>query len=413
MKEDAPQGQAEVEKEFERQLNILKYATVEITPEDEFKKMLKKSIETGVPLRVKCGIDPTNVDVTLGHLVPYGKMRQFQDLGHIGVVIIGDYTARIGDPTGKVESRPSLSKEQVQKNAKDYMKQVYTVLDPDKTEIRYQSEWFEDVGLTDLMSWAGQTTVAKLLSHETFSNRLEQNQSLGLHELFYPVLQGMDSVFIKADVELGGSDQKFNVLMGRDYQRNANQRPQVAMLLPLITGLCGKEKMSKSLGNYIGVMDEPFDKFGKVMSIPDDLMVHYYQYVAGVTEDELGPIEQKVKSGELHPNEAKKDLAERVVARFHDAETGKQMRQQFEAVFAKGKLPDEVPEYKFERGADIVSALVESKLLASKSEVRRLIKQKAVGFVDGDKINDQELKLDEKHAGLVVKVGKRKFLKLL
>ncbi len=253
-----------LEQEFQRQLAILRFGISEVTPEDEFAKMLRHSVYSGTPLRIKCGIDPTGSDVHLGHLVPYRKMRQFQDLGHIGVVIIGDYTASVGDPTGKNESRPALSMEQVRKNASNYMEQLFSVLDRNKTEIRYQSEWFGSIGLKEVIAWAAQTTVAKLLSHDTFKNRLESGCSLSLHEMFYPVLQGIDSVYVKADVELGGTDQKFNVLMGRDYQKNQAMRPQVAMLMPIVTGTCGTAKMSKSLNNYIGISDLPFDKFGKV-----------------------------------------------------------------------------------------------------------------------------------------------------
>ena len=270
------------EQEFTRQWEALSFGVSEITPEDEFRKMLRHSIKTNTPLRVKCGIDPTSVDVHLGHTVPYRKMRQFQDFGHIGVVIIGDYTASIGDPSGKNESRPPLDSSTVQLNAKKYMEQIFTVLNKDKTEVCYQSEWFSNVGLKDLLLWAGQTTIAKLLGHDTFKARLDEGSSLSLHELFYPVLQGIDSVYVKADVELGGTDQRFNVLMGRDYQKNKNMRPQVAMLLPIITGTCGTQKMSKSLDNYIGILDDPFDKFGKVMSIPDDLMPEYIKYVSGM-----------------------------------------------------------------------------------------------------------------------------------
>lgn len=400
-------------KSFEEQWEILKFGVQEITPEDEFKKMLKKSIEENKPLRVKCGIDPTNVDVHLGHTIPYRKMRQFQDLGHQGVVIIGDYTARIGDPTGKNESRPALSAEQVKINSQKYMEQVLTVLDPDKTEIRYQSEWFEDKTLMDVLGWAGQTTVAKLMSHDTFRQRLENGQPLGLHELFYPVLQGIDSVFIKADVELGGSDQKFNVLMGRDYQRQQEQRPQIAMTLPIITGLCGSQKMSKSLNNYIGILDEPFDKFGKVMSIPDSLMIDYYQYLSGMGPSEFSRRKEEIESGSLHPNEAKKLLAEMVVGFFHGSETSKQMREQFEAVFKKGKVPDDIPSFNFDRGDNLLNILTKSQLLSSNGEVRRMVKQNAVSIVDGEKLQSVDHAFDASYEGKVIKVGKRKFLKLI
>ena len=366
-----------------------------------------------VTLRVKCGIDPTNTDVHIGHMVPYKKMRQFQDLGHIGIVVIGDYTARIGDPTGKNESRPSLSEEMVKQYAKDYMEQVFTILDESKTEVRYQSEWFEDAGLSTVLSWAAETTVAKLVSHDTFKKRLENGDSLGLHELFYPVLQGIDSVFIKADVELGGSDQKFNVLMGRDYQKHREQRPQIAMLMPLLMGTCGTQKMSKSLGNYIGIKDEPFDKFGKVMSIPDELMNNYALYASQMNLEQRGEFSAKLASGELHPNEAKKQLACSVVSVYHGQESATQMREQFERVFAKKKLPDEVPEFTFPRGEKLIVSLVSSKLLSSNGEARRMIKQGAVSVVDGDKIQDTEIVITDDFANKIIKVGKRKFLKLI
>lgn len=401
-----------VEKELARQLEILKFGVTEITPEDEFVKMLRKSIAEKKPLRVKCGIDPTGFDVHLGHLVPYRKMRQFQDLGHQGVVIIGDYTASIGDPTGKNESRPPLSPEEINKNAKRYMEQVFTVVDKNKTEVKFQSEWFKNVTLHDVLTWAAQTTVAKLLSHETFSNRLDQGHSLALHELFYPVLQGIDSVYIKADVELGGSDQKFNVLMGRDYQRHAKQRPQVAMLLPIITGTCGTQKMSKSLNNYIGILDEPFDKFGKVMSVPDNLMLEYFQYIADITPKEFSQIKEGLEKGTLHPNETKKLLAQKIVSFFHGEGVGLEMKEKFENVFKKGGVPDDAPEFEFQRGAHLIDILVDSKLLASKGEARRMFKQNAVSIVDGEKLQDGMINIDKSFSGKVIKVGKRKFLRL-
>lgn len=402
----------QVEKEVERQFQILSYGTAEIVPEIELKNLLRKSIRTGTPLRVKCGIDPTSADVHVGHLVPYRKMRQFQDLGHIGVVIIGDYTASVGDPTGKNESRVALSEEVVKQNADKYMDQLYTVLDKDKTEIRWQSEWFKDVTLRDVISWAGQTTVAKLLSHETFGDRLKNNQPLSLHEMFYPVLQGIDSVYVKADIELGGTDQRFNVLMGRDYQRARKMTEQVAILLPIVLGTCGTQKMSKSLGNYIGIFDEPFDKFGKVMSIPDNLMEEYFKYIAGIDQEELNLIISGLKSGERHPNETKKELAGKIVAFFHGDEIAKEMRTKFENVFKKGGVPEDAPELKFQRGATLLSILSESKLCASNAEIKRLIKQKAVGIVDGEKFNSMDDTLDDSFSGKAIKIGKRKFLKL-
>lgn len=402
-----------VEKEVERQFEILSYGTHEIVPEIELKNLLRKSITTGKPLRVKTGIDPTSSDVHVGHLVPYRKMRQFQDLGHIGVVIIGDYTASVGDPTGKNESRKALSAEDVKQNAEKYMDQLLTVLDKEKTEFRWQSEWFESVTLRDVISWAGQTTVAKLLSHDTFKVRLDENQPLSLHEMFYPVLQGIDSVYVKADIELGGTDQRFNVLMGRDYQRARKMTEQVAILLPIILGTCGSQKMSKSLGNYIGILDEPFDKFGKVMSIPDNLMPDYFKYITDTPKDELEKIITGLKEGTSHPNETKKQLAMEIVAFFHGKEVAKEMREKFENVFKKGKVPEDAPELNFERGATLLSVISASKLCASNAEIKRLVKQNAIGIVDGDKLTNGEMPLDDSFAGKAIKIGKRKFLKLI
>ena len=402
-----------LEKEVQRQLEYLKKGVSEITPEDEFVAMLRESIKTGVPLRVKCGIDPTSPDVHLGHTVPFRKMRHFQDMGHVGIVIIGDYTASIGDPSGKNESRPPLSEDQIKLNSEQYMDQMYMILDKERTEVNFQSEWFAEVTLKDVIRWASQTTVAKLLSHETFRLRLEKNLPLSLNELFYPVLQGIDSVYVKADVELGGTDQKFNVLMGRDFQKLEGQRPQVAMLLPIITGTCGTQKMSKSLGNYIGILDEPFDKFGKVMSIPDALMLEYYEYLTDATLEQIHDMREGLKDGSLHPNELKKNLGVMIVDDFHDPGTGLAMREQFENVFKKKKLPDDIPEFEFNRGDQLVSILFSAGLLTSKGEVRRMVKQNAVSIVDGEKISDAEITLDDSYTGKVIKVGKRKFLKLV
>tara|TARA_R110000868_G_scaffold127493_7_gene335233 strand:+ start:9569 stop:10807 length:1239 start_codon:yes stop_codon:yes gene_type:complete len=402
-----------VEKEVARQFEILRFGVSEITPEEDLLSMLRHSIANNKPLRVKCGIDPTATDVHLGHSVPYRKMRQFQDLGHVGVVIIGDYTASIGDPTGRNDSRPPLTSEQIKENASRYMEQVYTVVDKEKTEIRFQSEWFKDVTLSDVISWAGQTTVAKLVSHDTFAKRLEEGHSLGLHELFYPVLQGIDSVYVKADVELGGTDQKFNVLMGRDYQKHAKLRPQVAMLLPIITGTCGTQKMSKSLGNTIGILDEPFDKFGKTMSIPDAIMLEWWKYVGNLDAARFAEIEKGLKDGSLHPNECKKQLGVAVVSFFHGDEVGKAMREQFENVFKNKQIPDDVPEFVFERGLGLLDTLVAAKMVPSKAEGRRMIGQNAVSIVDGDKLTAIDHVIDESLVGCVLKVGKRKFVKLV
>ncbi len=410
---DFEQLDANIKKELQRQLDILEYAVSEITPRDEFIKMLAHSIANNKPLRVKCGIDPTATDVHLGHTIPYRKMRQFQDLGHTGVVVIGDYTAQIGDPTGKNESRQALSIEQTKENAKRYFEQVGKVLLKEKTEVRFQSEWFEKVSLHDILAWASETTVAKLLSHDTFKNRLENNNSLGLHELFYPVLQGMDSVYIKADVELGGSDQKFNVLMGRDYQKNRSLRPQVAMLLPIIIGTCGSQKMSKSLNNFIAVLDEPFDQFGKVMSIPDNLMPDYIKYASNFTIDDKRKYIEQLSKNEIHPNEMKKLLASSIVSLFYGETIGQEMRVKFEDVFKKKQVPDDVATFTLKNPITILALLVDAQVVSSNGEARRMLKQNAVSIVDGIKITDEKHLFDLNDLGKVIKVGKRKFVKLI
>src|SRR3989339_201889 len=401
------------QKEFNRQLELLSFGVSEITPKDEFAKILAYSIKHNKPLRIKYGIDPTGADVHLGHLVPCRKMRQFQDLGHIGVVIVGDYTARIGDPTGRNESRPALPAEQVKKNGEKYLEQIFTVVDKNKTESKFQSEWFNQVTLQDIILWAGQTTVAKLLSHETFKNRLSDGNVLSLHELFYPVLQGIDSVYVKADVELGGNDQKFNVLMGRDYQKARGMRPQVAMLLPILLGTCGTRKMSKSFGNYIGIFDDPFDKFGKVMSIPDNLMADYYKYLTNISTADHHKIVAGLASNALHPNETKKNLAQEIVSLFHGGEIGRDMRRKFEEVFSRGQAPEDISEIKVKEGDDLLSVLATAKIVATKRDGRRLVQQNAVSFMDGEKIVSVEFKIANIHLDRVIKIGKRRFIKLV
>lgn len=399
--------------DFTRQWETISHGTLEITPEEEFRHLLNEALKEERPLRIKYGIDPTASDIHIGHMVAVRKMRQFQDLGHIGVVVVGDYTARIGDPTGKNESRPALSEEDVKKNAESYIEQLYKVLNPEKTEVHFQSEWFAKTTLQEILQWAAQTTVAKLLGHDTFAKRVREQQSLGLHELFYPVLQGVDSLYLNSDVELGGSDQRFNVLMGRDYQKYKGQRQQAAVLLPLIMGTCGKEKMSKSLGNSIGVIDEPFDQFGKVMSIPDDLMKNYATYAANFTPQEAQKFCELLQSGVLHPNVAKKDLAQSIVTLYHGEDIALQMKDKFEQVFAQKKVPDDIPEFALEGEIPLLDCLLDAQLIASKGEGRRLIKQGGIRFDSGDKITDPLLVLGEDSREKIIKVGKRKFLKIL
>lgn len=391
------------DREFARQWEELRRGTAETVPEDEFAGMLRESVASGVPLRVKCGIDPTTADVHLGHVVPFRKMRRFQDLGHTGVVVVGDVTATIGDPSGRDGSREALGAEEAAENAERCMDQVGPLLLPGRTEVRRQGEWLGGAGLADVVGWAQETTVARLLGHETFRKRLDRGAPLSLHELLYPVLQGIDSVHVRADVELGGTDQRFNVLMGRDYQKTRGMRPQAAVLLPLLTGVCGTRKMGKSLGNAVNVLDAPFDKFGKVMSLPDALMPEYFGLLLG---------EGPGAFADLHPNEAKKRLASRVVALFHGEEEGRAMRGRFEDVFRKGRAPDDAPVVRAPGGAGLADVLVAAGLAPSKKEARRLVAAGAVGFVGGARLTDPDAPLPPDASGRTIRVGRRRFARL-
>ncbi len=394
---------------IKEQLEILKKGVEEIITEKELLEKLEKSQKTGKPLRIKYGIDPTGYDVHLGHLVPIRKMREFQDLGHIGVIIIGDFTAQIGDPTGKDETRSALTPEQVKKNSEKYMEQILTVLDESKTEIRYQSEWFGKMTMADVIKLMGKFTLAQFMAHDTFRKRYENGLPLSMHEIMYPILQAYDSVAIEADVELGATEQKFNILAGRDMQRYFNMPQQVAILSPILMGTDGKEKMSKSLNNYIGVLDKPEDKYGKVMSIPDSLIINYYKYATSKTPDEIKKIEETLKSGNVNPKFIKQALAKEIVASFHGEEVAQKAEEHFNKVFSEKKLPDDMPQYKLVVPKKITEILVETGLCKSSGEAKRLIKQNAV------KVNDEKITdiMYEIRDSAIVKVGKRRFLKII
>ncbi len=394
---------------YKEQLEIIKKGVEEIITENELLEKLKKSDETGKPLRIKYGIDPTGYDVHLGHLVPIRKMREFQDLGHIGVLIIGDFTAQIGDPTGKDETRQALTPQQVKKNSERYMEQIFTVLDESKTEVRYQSEWFGKMTMADVIKLMGKFTLAQFMAHDTFRKRYENGLPLSMHEIMYPILQAYDSVAIKADVELGATEQKFNILAGRDMQRYFNMPQQVAVLSPILMGTDGKEKMSKSLNNYIAVLDTPQDKYGKVMSIPDNLIINYYKYATSKTPEEIKQIEEKLKSGKVNPKIIKQQLAKEIVAIFHGEKTAQEAEEHFNKVFSERKLPDNMPEYKLTSPKKLTEVLVESGLCKSGGEAKRLIKQNAVK-IDDEKINDIMYQIDKP---AIIKVGKRRFLKII
>jgi len=402
----------EIKKEVERQFDILKRGCDEIINENEFKKKLEKSISTNMPLRVKLGIDPSGTDLHLGHAVPLRKLKQFQDLGHQVYFLIGTFTGRIGDPTGKSETRKMLSAEQVQENIKTYLEQVSLILDLDKINVVYNADWLEKLTLEDVLKLLSQFTVSQMISREDFAKRLSENKPVSLIEFMYPILQGYDSVELKADVELGATEQKFNLLRGRDLQKNAGQEQQICMIMPILEGLDGVEKMSKSLNNYIGVKDTPNDMFGKIMSVSDELMYRYYEVITEISQEEITKMKEDINKGILHPMEAKKRLGEEVVKIYHNEEEGKKARDWFENVFSKKNLDVDLPEIELDyKETGVIDLLVkETGLLSSTSEARRLIEQ------GGFKINDEPVK-DVKAAvniqsGMIIRAGKKKIVKI-
>lgn len=395
---------------LEHELKVIRKGVEEIIPEEELIKKLEKTAKTGKPLRVKYGIDPTGYDVHIGHLVPIRKMREFQDLGHTGVIIIGDFTAQIGDPTGRDESRPPLTAEMVKANSEKYMEQLFTVLDKSKTEVRWQSEWFGPMGMSDVLKLMGKFTLAQFMAHDTFRNRYEQGLPLGMHEIMYPILQGYDSVAIESDIELGATEQKFNILCGRDMQRLYGMEQQIAVLSPILLGTDGINKMGKSLNNYIAVFDSPGDKFGKVMSIPDSLILNYFNYATRLDPDEIEVIKKELESG-VNPMLHKKRLAQEIVKLYHGEEAAAEALAAFEKVFSKKELPDEMPVFSTsETSLKLTKLLVENGLCASNGEAKRLILQNAV-TVDGVKVTDIEADITVSD-GMVIKAGKRKFLQI-
>lgn len=395
---------------YEHELEIISKGVEEIVPQAELEQKLAKSAKTGKPLRIKYGIDPTGYDIHIGHLVPIRKMREFQDLGHTGVIIIGDFTARIGDPTGRDESRPPLTETQIRFNCDKYMEQLFTILKPEQTEVRYQSEWFGKMMLDDVLKILGKFTLAQFMAHDTFRNRYEQGLSLGMHELMYPVLQAWDSVAVESDVELGATEQKFNILAGRDMQRYYGMEQQVAVLSPILLGTDGVNKMGKSMNNYIAVFDTPADKYGKVMSIPDTLILNYYNYATKYSLEQIKEVEQKLAAG-TNPMLLKKRLAYEIVALYHTEAEAAAAQEGFEKLFSKGELPEDIPEYEISQSPIRISTLlVQSGLCNSNGEAKRLIQGGGVS-IDGEKISDFELEMDLK-SGMVLRAGKRRFIKI-
>ncbi|WP_165056048.1 MULTISPECIES: tyrosine--tRNA ligase [unclassified Adlercreutzia] len=399
----------------EEQLHIIKSGAAQIVPEAALLEKLKR----GRPLNIKLGVDPTAPDIHLGHAVPLRKLRQFQDLGHHVTLIIGDGTALIGDPSGRNSTRPQLTREQIEANAQTYVDQAFKVLDPEKTTLRYNSEWILSLDMEGLLKLTAHFTVARILERDDFHNRYTSSQPISLHEFLYPVMQAYDSVVIKADVELGGTDQLFNLLAGRELMEKMGLEPQVCLTLPLLEGTDGVKKMSKSYGNYVGLTDEPSDMFGKVMSIPDELMVKYYRLASTAPVEEIDAIEAGLAADELHPNKVKRALARNIVAAYHDEEAAVAAEEQFDLVFKKHDIPDDVPEYAADLTPNAEGLVYLAKLLndaglaQSTGEARRLIDGGGVK-VNGEALAAKAYNVEPSLlAGAVIQVGKRKFVKLV
>ena len=423
------------------QLAYLKKGAAEIIPEEELKASLEKSLKTGKPLRVYLGVDPTAPDIHLGHTVVLRKLKHFQDLGHTAVFLIGDFSAMIGDPTGVSETRPALTREHVDANAKTYLEQVFKILDREKTEVRRNSDWLSKMSAEDVVRLCGHYRLARMLEREDFRSRLDKNLPISVHELLYPLLTACDAVELKSDVELGATEQKFNLLVHREIQREYGLPGQAILTMPILVGLDGQRKMSKSLGNYIAITEPPADIFGKVMSIPDDLMWSYYDLVTDRTPEEIAALKAEVAAGRLHPMDAKMKLAEGIVTDFHGAEAARHAAEHFQRVFRDRQAPEQIQELKVNRLGDrfiVISqtrgGVVElsqpmevspvgkerwSKFLAlaghvpSTAEAERLIKQKALE-VNGEIMSDPAARVDfNEKAEYVVRVGKKKFLRLV
>ncbi len=402
--------------ELEKQWEMLSRGAVEIIPENEFKQKLAKSIKDKKPLKVKLGLDPSAPDIHIGHTVPLQKLRQFQDLGHVVQLVIGDFTGQIGDPTGKSETRKQLTKEQVKENAETYIKQLFKILDKNKTEVDFNSTWLAPLTFVDVVHLSSKMTVARMLERDDFEKRFRSNESISVHEFFYPLMQGYDSVALKSDIELGGTDQKFNLLMGRHLQKEYGQEQQAILMLPLIEGLDGVQKMSKSLGNYIGIDEEPNEIYGKSMSIPDELMVKYIKLVTDLPHDEVSNMVQGLETETLHPRDAKMKLAFTLVRMYHGEEAAIGAENHFKTVFQKGALPEDIPAMEVDQAqltdgkAWIVKLISELGLVPSNGEGRRMVKQGAVK-IDGIKVEDADAEVEVKQ-DMVIQVGKRKFAKI-
>ena len=382
----------------------------EIISEGELKAKLENSVKTGVPLRIKAGFDPTAPDLHLGHTVLIQKMKHFQELGHDVIFLIGDFTGLIGDPTGKNETRKPLTPEEIKNNAETYKEQVFKILDPEKTIVEFNSRWMAPMSSADMIKLASSYTVARMLERDDFSKRYAAGRPISIHEFLYPLVQGYDSVALKSDVELGGTDQKFNLLVGRDLQKDHGQKPQCALTMPILEGLDGVQKMSKSLDNYIGITEAPNDIFGKVMSITDDLMIRYYVLLSDMPMADLEKLKKDIADGTVHPMEAKKRLAHEITARFHSESDAVRARENFEQVFSKRENPEEMSEFNAGTSDDLMSIIRSLNFAPSNGEAKRLAKQGGV-HIDGERAENLSQTLEP--GEYVLKVGKRKFAKIV
>jgi tyrosyl-tRNA synthetase len=396
---------------IDEQLSYLKKGAVDLIREEDLRKKLARSAKTGKPLRVKLGVDPTSPDIHLGHTVVVRKLKAFQDLGHTAIYLIGDFTAMIGDPSGRNVTRPPLTREEIEHNSKTYRDQVYKLLDPDKTEIRYNSEWMGKFDAADFIRLAARTTVRQILERDDFEKRMAAQQPISLHELLYPLVQGYDSVALEADVELGGTDQKFNLLSGRNLQREYQQEPQVVITTPLLEGLDGVQKMSKSYANYIGIDEPAGEMFGKVMSISDDLMWRYYELLTDLGPSQISDLRSQIEAGE-NPRNIKVALAKLIIADFHSQADANAAEDEFNRRFVQKEVPDEVEEKSVAAGPhSLAQLLADTGLATSKGEARRLIEQGGVK-VNGEKATAANADIDVTADGVLLQVGKRKFLKI-
>ncbi len=397
---------------IDEQIEFLKKGTIDLIREDDLRKKLERSEKTGKPLRVKLGLDPTAPDIHVGHTVVIRKLKAFQDLGHTVIFLIGDFTGMIGDPSGKNVTRPPLSREEINVNAETYKRQMFKLLDPEKTELRFNGEWLDKFTAADFVKLCAKTTVKQILERDDFTKRMNEEKPISLHELLYPLVQGYDSVALEADVELGGTDQKFNLLMGRNLQREFGQEPQVIVTTPLLEGLDGVNKMSKSLNNYIGIDEAPSEMFGKVMSISDDLMWKYYELLTDLTSTEISSLRSEVDKG-MNPRDLKVRLAKLIIKDFHSQEAADAAEDEFVKRFVQKEVPDEIEEKTIAAGTHVLSQLLaDTGLAASKGEARRLIEQGGVK-VNNEKASASNAEIIVDGEGTLLQVGKRKFLKVV